>query len=244
MLTHDDALARARAWFARRPLPEGVRTEVRISERGRGWIAGCAELRDDPASPPRLVGGPQLLIDRETGHILPFGSQNPVAMADDYAAVDVTDDRFPPDVTRVLHLRGWRPGRDASADVDAWLAAQAGELDGLTPSPAARALLNEFGGLWVQRFDRAGVLGGGTDNFLYPDPRGRLHLRLTRSFEAEHGFAVFPVGWSDDDETELVMDANGRVFALHWVDDFLVGADPDTAIVNLIRSDRWAPADL
>lgn len=240
MLTHDDALARARAWFGLRPYPEGLRSEVRINEFEGGWFAVLAEVRDDPARRPSLVGGPQLVIDRETGQIYPFGSQSPATIAERYTSVG-GDGRFPLDVARVLHFKGWQPGRDVSGDVDAWLARNAGRLDGRTPSPAARAALDEFGGLWVQRFDADGVLGAGSSSFFHPGRNDRPPSGITGTVALE----LFPIGWvEDDDGAELAMDARGRVFALHGAGSSLVGDNLDAAIVNLVRSVPWPPAEL
>jgi hypothetical protein len=49
---------------------------------------------------------------------------------------------------------------------------------------------------------------------------------------------VFPLSNNEDSPAEIVMDEQGRVFFLHWADQFFLGADIDNALIALIRSNR------
>lgn len=144
-------------------------------------------------------------------------------------------DRFPPDLSESLADAGWFPGRDIGAEIDAWAAANAAHPGGPALFPAARSALAEFGGLIVG--DRA---GRGFTSYLYP---ARSGVRLDRSpgLTEEYGIAVFPLGVNEDDG-EIVMDEQGRVFFLHWADRFYLGATIEQALVSLIRGGDW-PAD-
>ncbi len=150
------------------------------------------------------------------------------------------DGRFPPDVARLLLDAGWFPGRDVSAEVDAWLIRDAGKLEGLTLSPAARTFLVEFGGLTVPQFGPRGGLGGFASSYL-PQPDA-APLGRSAAFQEWYDVAVFPVGWNDDD-AELAIDDRGRLFFLHWSDEFLVGDSPDAGLIALIRGHEWPSVD-
>src|SRR5262249_55046221 len=85
--------------------------------------------------------------------------------------------RFPPEVDARLQELGWYSGRDVSDRVDAWLARErpafadaAFERDGYppyAPHPAARRVLDEFGGLRSLSSGR-GIAGARTPFEIFP----------------------------------------------------------------------------
>lgn len=143
--------------------------------------------------------------------------------------------RFPADVHRVLHGAGWFPGRDISAAVEQWETQHAEVLAGLPFFPVVRAALREFGGLVLPQ-------EGGFTSYLHPTGGG-VGVEAAEGFAEEYGNAVFPLGNNQDGPAEIVMDEQGRVFFLHWAEDFFLGAGIDAALVALIRgNDDWPEA--
>lgn len=246
MISRDEALARARDWAtAGRP---GETPEVELHEFDLGWVASRKEPRPtDPTRPPASTGSPTLVVDRRTGEVSQWPSLSAPDIAARYAAHRAAEGRFPDDVRQVLEQAGWYPGRDVRAAVDHWLSRFADELDGLDCLPTARAALDEFGGLRLPQFglyddSTGGVnLGGGFTSHLHPT-QGGVTTEAARVFAEEYDNPVFPIGNNEDGPAELVVDAAGRVFMLHWADDFYLGPDIDTAVVNLVRGVKLAEA--
>ena len=243
MITRDEALARARAWAAEgRPEPA---PEIHLHEFDLGWVAWPADgtTSEEPATPPASTGTPHVVVDRETGELSRWPSLPARVIAERYALTKAADSRFPDDVRTVLHEAGWFPGRDLTAGVDQWLARFADDLSGLEFFPVVRDALREFGGLVLPQYGRDGEPGGGFASALFPT-RGGVATDAARAFAEEYDNPVFPLGNNEDGPTELVMDAQGRVFFLHWAEHLFVGAGIDTAVTRLIRGNNgdWAQA--
>ncbi|QOC89818.1 SUKH-3 domain-containing protein [Micromonospora craniellae] len=243
MISREQALAIARQWAsAGRPGPE---PEVELYEFDLGYVAWrvipARPITHGPPAPPASTGYPNAVIDRETGDVSQWASLPAQLVAEQYRQHRAAEGRFPPDVRQVLDKAGWRPGRDATAAVNHWMRRFADELTGLECSPAARAALIEFGGLRLPQFGDDDDLGGGFTSFIHPT-LGGVATEGAREFVEEFNNPVYPIGNNEDGPSELVVDAQGRVFMLHWADDFFVGPDIDSAIVKLIRGGPMAEA--
>jgi hypothetical protein len=241
MITRDEALARARTWAAEGK-PDGP-PEISLHEFDLGWVAWSVRpAPSDATERPPVTGGQQIVIDRETGEISRWPSLPAEVIAKQYATTRAAEDRFPPDVRRVLDEAGWFPGRDISAAVDQWEIRYAETLSGLPFFPIVRAALCEFGGLVLPQYGRSGKIGAGFTSYLHPTGGG-VGIEAAQVFADEYDNAVFPIGNSQDGPAEIVMDQQGRVFFLHWAEDFFVGAGIDAALIALIRgNDDWAQA--
>lgn len=239
MITRDEALARARTWAAE-ARPSGP-AEIGLHEFDLGWVAWPVRPAPaDPTATPSATGGQQIVIDRETGEISRWPSQPAPVIAARYAATRAADNRFPPEVRRVLDEAGWFPGRDVSAAVDQWEIRFADQLFGLPFFPVVRAALREFGGLVLPQYDRRGGLDGFA-SAVHPTG-GSVVTSAARVFADEYDNAVFPLGNNEDGPAEIVMDEQGRVFFLHWAEEFFLGAGIDNALIALIRSNQWPEA--
>ncbi|GAB2931680.1 hypothetical protein GCM10027280_19230 [Micromonospora polyrhachis] len=240
MISREEALALARAWAAGdRP---GPAPEVGLHEFDLGYVAWpVLPAPADPSRPPAATGFPRAVIDRETGELTQWPSLPAPVIAERYAQQRAVDHRFPPDVRYVLEEAGWFPGREVTAAVDHWRNRFAGDLAGLTFFPVARAALTEFGGLRLPQFGRNGEPEGGFTSYLHPT-RGGVATDAARTFAEEYDNPVFPLGNNEDGPSELVIDAQGRVFMLHWAEEFFVGAGIDEALVALIRGTELTPA--
>ncbi|MEU8326939.1 SUKH-3 domain-containing protein [Micromonospora sp. NPDC048839] len=242
MISRDEALVRAREWAA--VGHPGPPPEVDMYEFDLGFVVSRREPRPEPTNgpprPPSATGQPTIVIDRETGELSQWPPLPGPAIAEQYAQRRAAEGRFPPDVRAVLDKAGWYPGRDMTASVNNWLTRFADDLAGLEFFPAARAALVEFGGLRLPQFGGDGVSGSGFGSAVHPTQGGVL-ADGSEIFAEEYGIPVFPFGNNADGPSELVIDAQGRVFQLHWADDFFVGPDIDTAIIALIRGGE-APA--
>ncbi len=243
MISRDEALEIARQWAGAgrtEPAPE-----VFLHEFDLGYVAWRAEpapaATDGPPAPPPATGYPRAVIDRETGEVSQWPSLPEQTIAERYASRRAAEGRFPPDVRHVLESAGWFPGRDVTSAVEHWMGRFADDLAGLDCPPAARAALVEFGGLTLPQFGRTGRAGAGFTSYLHPT-RGGVVTEGARGFAEEYGTPVYPIGNNEDGPSELVMDARGRVFLLHWADEFLVGPDLDSAVVNLIRGGEMTEA--
>ncbi|MEU4680158.1 SUKH-3 domain-containing protein [Micromonospora sp. NPDC023737] len=239
MISRDEALARAREWAAAGH--PGPTPEVDLYEFDLGFIASRREPEPEPTNgapqPPSATGQPTVVIDRETGKLTQWPSLPAPAIAERYAQHRAAESRFPPDVREVLEKAGWFPGRDMTAAVDLWLTRFADELAGLELFSAARAALVEFGGLRLPQFGGHGEPGGGYTSGIHPTRGGGVLAEGSEIFAEEYGIPVFPLGNNADGPSELVIDAQGRVFQLHWADNFFIGPDIDTAVITLIRGD-------
>lgn len=243
MIDRDEALARAREWAADgRP---GLPPEVDLYEFDLGFVFSRRESEPEAADgrsrPPSATGLPTMVLDRETGALSSWPALPSPTIAEQYGRYRAAESRFPPDVREVLDRAGWFPGRDVSAAVSQWLTRFAEELAGLEFFPAARAALVEFGGLRLPQFGGDGEPGGGFGSALHPTQGGVLAAG-SEIFTEEYGNPVFPLGNNADGPSELVIDAQGRVFLLHWADDFFVGPDIDAAIVKLVRGGQMPEA--
>ncbi|MBQ1050658.1 SUKH-3 domain-containing protein [Micromonospora sp. C51] len=241
MISRDEALALAREWADER----GSTFDVTLFEFDLGYVACLVEpvaaATDGPPLPPPATGYPRAVIDRESGEVSQWPSLPWQTIAERYAQRRAAEGRFPPDVRYVLEQAGWFPGRDFSAAVDHWMVRFADELAGLECPPVVRAALVEFGGLHLPQFGNDGDLGGGFTSYVHPT-EGGVVTEAARAFAEEFENPVYPIGNNEDGPSELVADAQGRVFMLHWADDFFVGPDIDSAIVNLIRGNEMSEA--
>ena len=237
MISRDEALVLARQWAG-----ESVPVlDVTLFEFDLGYVACLVEpvatATDGLPGPPPSTGYPRAVIDRETGEVSQWPSLPWQTIAGRYAQRHAAEGRFPPDVRYVLEQAGWFPGRDVGTAVDHWMVRFADELDGLECSPAARAALVEFGGLQLPQFGQHGELGGGFTSYVHPTEGGVVTDKAF-AFSEENDNPVYPLGNNEDGPSELVVDAQGRVFMLHWAGDFFVGPDVDSAIVSLVRGDE------
>ncbi|RIV34352.1 SUKH-3 domain-containing protein [Micromonospora radicis] len=243
MISRDDALAIARRWADAGGA--GSTPEIFLHEFDLGYVAWRAEpapaVTDGPPAPPPATGYPRAVIDRKTGEVSQWPSLPEQMIAERYARRRAAEGRFPPEARHVLESAGWFPGRDVTSAVDHWMVRFAKDLAGLDCPPMARAALNEFGGLVLPQFGNSGRLGGGFTSYIHPT-RGGVLAESARIFAEEYGNPVYPLGNNEDGPSELVIDAQGRVFMLHWADDFFVGPDLDSAIVSLIRGDEMTDA--
>lgn len=243
MINRDEALASALEWAAAGH-PGGT-PQVDLYEFDLGFIASRhepePEAANGPPRPPSATGQPTVVIDRETGELSQCPALPSPAIAEWYTKHRAAEDRFPADVREVLEKAGWFPGRDMTAAVNLWLTRFADELTGLEFFPAARAALVEFGGLRLAQFGGYGEPGGGFGSAIHPT-RGGVLTEESEVFAEEFDNPVFPLGNNADGPSELVIDAQGRVFLLHWADDFLVGPDIDAAIVKLVRGGEMPEA--
>ena len=112
----------------------------------------------------------------------------------------------------------------------------------LAGSTAAEPGLAEFGGLRLpQRGVGESADGGFASRFLpIPDRVGADGLR---SFTARTGIAAAPIGDHEDGPGDLVIDGDGRVFLLHWADDYLVADSFDAALVWIVRGGPLLPLE-
>jgi hypothetical protein len=210
--------------------------EIRVAEFDSGYIVWRADTRPpDPSTPPPSIGRPTAVIDKETGELTPWGSLPTEMIAAQYTAHRAAATRFPPDVRAALESAGWWPGRNREAAVVAWLnrpgvlaAVQGVEF----PGPA-RATLTEFGGLRVPQ-------QGGFASRFFPIPDA-LATEGLRAFTTRTGISVAPIGDHDDGPGDLVIDPDGRVFLLHWSEDYVVGDSVDAALVWLVRGGPLRP---
>ena len=234
MITRDEALARARTWTA--DLWPDNPPEPGLHEFDLGWVVWPMPATPaDPTHPPASTGGPQVVIDRETGDLSRWPSIPAAAIAEKYTALKAAGDRFPPDVRQALDDAGWFPGRDISAAVDQWESKFADRVAGMTFFPAARAAMREFGALSIPQ---AGTTDGGYRSHIFPTPGG-VGIDGAEGFIEEYEHPVFPLGNNQDGPAELVMDEKGRVFFLHWAKNLYLGATIDAALISLIRWNDW-----
>jgi hypothetical protein len=237
MITRDEALALVHAWAAEL-WPQNT-PKIDVHEFALGWVAW--PMPATPKDPTRELSStvwPPLVIDRETGDLVRWPSLPTSVIAEKYTVLKAAGDRFPPDVRMALENAGWFPGRDISAAVDRWEAQFAERVAGMTFFPAARAAMREFGALSIPQVVPA---DGGYHSYIFPTGGG-VGIHHAEDFMEEYEHPVFPLGNNQDGPAELVMDAHGRVFFLHWADDFYLGENIDAALISLIRSGDWPEA--
>jgi hypothetical protein len=225
----------------------GTDVEIHLEEFELGFMAWkVAPPRPDPTVPPPTSGYATVVVDKETGELTTWGSQPPSFIAEQYAAHRAALRRFPEDVREALKKCNWWPGRNKSEAVSRWLAepqvAQA--LQGIEIYPQARALLDEFAGLTILQFGPGGRnLGGGFTSRIYPVDYELATDRL-RDFTRRTGVRATPIGSNEEGPATLVVAADGRVFLLHWVDDFFVADNIDEAVIWMVRGGDLPEADL
>jgi hypothetical protein len=179
-----------------------------------------------------------VVVDKRTGELTSWPPLPVPVIVAQYRQRTAEQPRFPDDVQAVLTKAGWFPGRSVAADVDRWAA----EFTARTSAngrrheffAAARAALDEFGGLTVQQEGHGEAIGRFPFAFYpahawFPDPDSYAE------FAEQIGRRVFPLGVHDDGPSELAIDEDGRVFLFHWSDDLLEGDTIDDALVTLIR---------
>jgi hypothetical protein len=158
--------------------------------------------------------------------------------------------RFRPEVDAALLRMGWYAGRDVSAQVDGWLSGalprdydRAFARDGYPeyrPTPAARAVLDEFGGL----FATGGLTGvsRATSNFqIFPlDGKGDLtgFVFDVQELAERIGKRVFQVGEAERGMGALAVDEDGRVYLIGPV-IYLAGRTIDEALSNMLLGLRF-----
>jgi hypothetical protein len=243
-VTPDEATEIARPW-ALASLP-GSGGDLGLYEFDLGYVAWAKAPPSDPSRPPAVIGAPLAVVDKETGELTQWPSLSPQGVAGLYRLEAAARVRLPEDVRRVLTAAGWRSDRDVRARVSTWLralyAGTPGLADRLPIHPVARKLLDEFGGLRFRRLTRAGSIWGGFDVEVWPT-RGRVMVDLFVEFGADIGVPVFPLAWYEDGDSDIVSAADGRVFLLHEAGEFLIGATPDEAIIQLVRAEPFTLVD-
>jgi hypothetical protein len=222
--------------------------DLGLAEYDDAFVVWRNVPRDGAA--PAVTGQPTVVVDRETGELTPWVSLPTDVVVAQYTAHRAARDRFPPDVRSVLETAGWWPARDRTAVVTAWLATPqvATALAGIDISGPAGAVLAEFGGL---RLPQRGVAppggaaespDGGFASRFFPIP-DRVGADGLRSFTARTGIVAAPVGDHEDGPADLVVDGDGRVFLLHWSDDYLVANSFDEAVVWMVRGGPLQPVE-
>jgi hypothetical protein len=227
MISRDEASALVRAG-----LNSDSTVEVGLYEFAGGYVGWLMEPPADPSAPPATTGTPRIVVDRATGAVTAWPCLPVELIAQRYAAARTADERFPAKVRDVLTAAGWYAGRDVSAAVDHWLAAADDTARDLEIPAVATRFLSEFGGLRLAQFGPGEHPDGGFASDLFPD--GGLHVNpAVEGFAELTGIRGFPIGYSDDGPSDLVMDPAGRVFLLHWTGSFYVGTGDD-AVTRLI----------
>jgi len=219
----------------------GTGGEIRVAEFDSGYIVWRTD-QADPALRPPTIGRPTAVIDKETGELTPWGSLPTEMVAAQYTAHRAAATRFPPDVRAALEEAGWWPGRNREPAVVAWLNRPAvlAAVQGIEFSGPARAALTEFGGLRLQQFGPNRTPGGGFPTRFFPIPDA-LATDSLRAFTARTGISAAPIGDHEDGPADLVIDPDGRVFLLHWADDFVLGDSIEAALVWLVRGGPLIP---
>lgn len=164
--------------------------------------------------------------------------------------------RFPPELGARLRELGWYPGREVRDRVDAWLAAErpafadeAFERDGYPPyepHPAARRVLDEFGGLGSRDAGR-GIDGGRIPFEIFPvagdEDLGRLMFHV-QELGRRLGQRLFQVGEVEQGMGALAVDERGRVFLTGTVDLFVAGGFDDALRYLLLGARFPTPPDV
>jgi hypothetical protein len=148
--------------------------------------------------------------------------------------------RFPDEVAGVLAFGGWMALPDEAAELLADTAIdQVMRVPGRNgrhrPFPAARALLREFPTLSVPR------RGPGVRRAVRPvtlDPMLAAHTAdLLAELAGVLGAGLFPIGVEAGGDAQLVVDEQGRIFALDQGGEWFVGASIDEALTSLLTGD-------
>lgn len=157
--------------------------------------------------------------------------------------MSMPEPRFTGRVAEVLTAAGWFPGReigDAAEDMIArTVAAARAEGYAVTPFPALVAAVHEFGGLTVSKKD-TGIAFPGNDFGIDPSAVAR-RFDIYADLETYTRTPCFPLGPELDESTTLAMDAEGRVFLLHYTGYYVVGQDIDSALAAFIERSGTLP---
>lgn len=236
VMSRADAAEAVRGYFGCTP------AELGLAEFEEAFVAWRQVAWSGPV--PAVTTQPTVVVDKETGELTPWGALPADLVATQYAAHRAARDRFPPDVRAALETAGWWPARDRAAVVTAWLATPqvATAFAGIDLSGAALAALAEFGGLRISQRGVGESADGGFASRFFPIP-DRVGADGLRSFTARTGIAVAPVGDHEDGPGDLVIDGDGRVFLLHWADDYLVADSFDAALVWMVRGGPLSPLE-
>lgn len=118
-----------------------------------------------------------------------------------------------------LRRAGWSEGRRVDAEPAVrWFRSQ-----GREPPPLVRATLEEFGGLTV-RHPHARARSGETWFRVGVEPTWPAAAQQVVEKQGERlGLELYVIGSAEGDAMELSMDPEGRVYAHHEQDVFLVG---------------------
>ena len=228
MISRADAEAKARGYLG---------PEIGLEEFAAGYVAWRVEPpAADPTAVPASTGRPTVVVDKETGELTTWSSLPTGVIATQYAAHRAAAGRFPADVRAALERAGWWPGRNREAAVIAWLNQPPvlAAVEGIEFSAAARSALIEFGGLRLPQSGPGGTPGGGFESRFFPIPES-LATQGVREFTARTGIPVTPIGDHADGPSDLAIDPDGRVFLLHWADDYVAGETLDAALGWLVR---------
>lgn len=156
---------------------------------------------------------------------------------------------FPEDVRRALEGMGWEPGRDVSERVSPWLAGWVDDFaelpfeeDGYppyAPTPAALAVLNEFGGI-ASLANGPGVTSAKTPFTIFPtghDDDLSQFVFDVQMLADRIGTRAFQIGEVERRMGALVVDERGRVFVCGPIDLYL-GEDIHEALTRMLQGIR------
>lgn len=151
-------------------------------------------------------------------------------------------DRFPVQVAEVLRTAGWSEGR--RTDAEAAMAVdivreQIGRNGERSESfPAATAVLNEFGGIYVIQD------GPGVDLARRPFAIDPTDVAATTETLADLGkrlhTRLFPIGMEGDHDSILAVDETGKVYAIDHTGTWLLGDTIDAALITLVTGTQPA----
>jgi SUKH-3 immunity protein len=210
----------------------------------RGHIAGLGYQA--PTVPDDVVRAAADAVSRRQRDF----DQRRLAYLAEHGLMPTSDSRFPPEVDTALRELGWYPGRDVRDRVDAWLevarpdfADAAFERDGYPPYepiPAARRVLDEFGGLRSLSAGR-GIAGARTPFDIFPrtgDDDLSWMMFHVQALGRRLGQRAFQIGQVEQGMGALAVDEQGRVFLTGTIDLFVAGTF-DEALRYLLLGARF-----
>lgn len=232
MVTREEAVRRARDWLADAGRPADD-IDIGVHEFDAGYVLWPVLPGGQSGALPDTLGGTRVVVDRQSGELSTWPMLPTPIIAEQYREQVRARERFPADVSEDLRAAGWRPGRNVAASVNEWLDRTGIDRE-LPMFDAARAALDEFGGLTINQRGPGGKAGGGFTSHLYPGKNAPTTPTI-REFAELIGLPVFPLGDHADGPSHLVVDTTGRVFLLHPMDDYLVGETVDDAMMWLVH---------